>query len=74
MEYEKFNACWIINSDAELKDALSSLRKDKNKLPYTEENINRWLAEIIYGGRNKRDVLNDYTQFIVSGGRYRISS
>jgi hypothetical protein len=25
MEYEKFNACWIINSDAELKDALSSL-------------------------------------------------
>jgi hypothetical protein len=74
MEYEKFNACWIINSDAELKDALSSLRKDKNNLPYTEENVNRWLAEIIYGGRNKRDILNDYTQFIVSGGQYRISS
>jgi UDP-N-acetylglucosamine:LPS N-acetylglucosamine transferase len=73
MEYEKFNACWIINSD-ELKDALSSLRKDKNNLPYTEENVNRWLAEIIYGGRNKRDILNDYTQFIVSGGQYRISS
>jgi UDP-N-acetylglucosamine:LPS N-acetylglucosamine transferase len=74
MEYEKFNACWIINSDAELKDALLSLHRDENKVPYTEENVNRWLAEIIYGGRNKRDILNDYTQFIISGGRYRISS
>jgi hypothetical protein len=74
MEYEKFNACWIINSDAELKDALLSLQKDKNKVPYTEENVNRWLAEIIYGGRDRRDVLNDYTQFIASNGRYRIPS
>ena len=73
MEYEKFNACWIINSDAELKDALFSLLNDKNKVPYTEEDVNSWLAEIIYGGRNKRDVLEDYTQFIVTGGRYRVS-
>ena len=72
MEYEKFNACWIINSDAELKDALFSLLNDKNKVPYTEEDVNSWLAEIIYGGRNKRDVLEDYTQFIVTGGRYRV--
>ena len=74
MEYEEFNACWIINSDAELKNALLSLRDKNYKLPYTDNGVNRWLAEIIYGGRNKRDVLNDYTQFIVSGGQYRISS
>ena len=30
--------------------------------------------EIIYGGRDKRDVLNDYTQFIASGGQNRIMS
>ena len=74
LEYEEFNACWIINSDAELKNALLSLRDKNYKLPYTDNGVNRWLAEIIYGGRNKRDVLNDYTQFIVSGGQYRISS
>ncbi len=66
MEYEKFNACWIINSDEELKDALLSLRNNGNSVPYTKENVDRWLSEIIYGGRDKRDVLNDYEQFIVN--------
>lgn len=66
MEYETFNACWIINSDAELKDALLSLRNNDNAVPYTKENVDRWLSEIIYGGRDKRDVLNDYEQFIVN--------
>jgi hypothetical protein len=66
MEYEAFNACWIINSDEELKDALLSLRNNGNSVPYTKENVDRWLSEIIYGGRDKRDVLNDYEQFIVN--------
>jgi hypothetical protein len=66
MEYEAFNACWIINSDEELKDALLSLRNNGNAVPYTKENVDRWLSEIIYGGRDKRDVLNDYEQFIVN--------
>ena len=74
MEYEKFKACWIINSDDELKNALLSLRNENNKVPYTGKDVDRWLAEIIYGGREKRDVLNDYTQFIVSGGQYRITT
>jgi hypothetical protein len=66
MEYEEFKACWIINSDAELKDALLALRHNKDKVPYAQENVDRWLAEIIYGGREKRDVLDDYEQFIVN--------
>jgi hypothetical protein len=35
-------------------------------LPYADENVNRWLTEIIYGGRPERDVLQDYEQFIVN--------
>jgi hypothetical protein len=35
-------------------------------VPYPKENADRWLSEIIYGGRDKRDVLNDYEQFIVN--------
>jgi hypothetical protein len=66
MEYEEFEACWTINSDDELRDALLALKHNPDKVPYTQENVNRWLAEIIYGGREKRDVLNDYEQFIVN--------
>jgi len=66
MEYEEFGACWIIHDDTELQDALLSLKNRKTKVPYTDEDVNRWLSEIIYGGRGKRDVLKDYEEFIVN--------
>lgn len=65
-EYEQLGACWIIYDEAELKDALLSLQINKTKVPYTEENIKRFLSEIIYGGRGERDVLGDCENFIVS--------
>jgi|LQYC01.1.fsa_nt_gi hypothetical protein len=65
MEYEEFGACWIIHDDNELQDALLSLKNTKTKVPYTDEDVNRWLSEIIYGGRGERDVLKDYEEFIV---------
>lgn len=66
MEYEAFNACWILKSDEELKDALLALSNNRHSVPYTRENVNRWLSEIIFGGRDERDVLKDYEQFIVN--------
>ncbi len=65
-EYEELGACWTIHDEAELKDALLSLQSNEADLPYTEENSNRFLSEIIYGGRGERDVLGDYENFIVS--------
>jgi hypothetical protein len=75
-EYEELGACWTIYDEAELKDALLSLQVNKAKVPYTEENINRFLSEIIYGGRGERDVLGDYEDFIVNhaGNRNRVDS
>jgi hypothetical protein len=66
MEYEEFGACWIIHNDTELQNALLSLKNTKTKVPYTDEDVNRWLSEIIYGGRGERDVLKDYEEFIVN--------
>lgn len=66
MEYEELGACWIIHDDTELQDALLSLKNTKKKVPYTDEHVNRWLSEIVYGGRGERDVLKDYEEFIVS--------
>ena len=74
VEYEEFESCWTINSDEELKAALFSLQHEKEKVPYSRENVNRFLSEIIYGGREKRDVLLDYEQFIISGGKYHVSA
>jgi hypothetical protein len=65
-EYEKLGACWPIHSEMELKKALLSLKDGQKKLPYTDENVNRWLTEIVYGGRPERDVLQDYEHFIVN--------
>jgi hypothetical protein len=65
-EYEKMGACWPIHSEMELKKALLSLKEGQKKLPYTDENVNHWLSEIVYGGRPERDVLQDYEHFIVN--------
>jgi len=65
-EYEELAACWIIHDENELKDALLSLQNNKTKVPYTNDNVNRFLSSIIYGGRSERDVLKDYEDFIVN--------
>jgi hypothetical protein len=36
------------------------------EVPYSAENVNRYLSEVVYGGENTRDVLNNYVQFIVN--------
>ena len=69
MEYEEFGACWTIHDNTELQEALLLLKKNKKNVPYAEEDVNRWLAEIIYGGRAERDVLEDYETFIVNCGK-----
>ena len=70
-QYEESGACWTIHNETELKKALLSLQKNKTKVPYTDENINRFLSEIIYGGRSERDVLGDYESFIVNSALNR---
>ena len=67
-EYEELGACWTIHNETELKDALMSLQTNEADVPYSEENSNQFLSEIIYGGRGKRDVLGDYEKFIVNSG------
>jgi hypothetical protein len=64
MLFEECGACWTIQDEAELENAIQSLRVKRMKMPYAEENVNRFLSEVVYGGRTKRDVLRDYVQFI----------
>ena len=66
VEYEEFKSCWTLNSEMELQNALSSLGANPSAVPYTEEDVNQWLAEIIYGGRGEHDVLESYVDFILN--------
>jgi hypothetical protein len=46
-----------------------TLQKNNTKVPYTDEEVNKWLAEVIYGGQRERDVLRVYEEFIVNCAR-----
>lgn len=64
--YEDFSACWTIHDEPQLQHALQLLRADKNDVPYAQADVDRFLSDIIYGGRQKTDVLKDYEQFIIN--------
>ena len=64
--YEDFGACWIIHDEAQLEHALRLLSANKNNVPYVQSNVDRFLSDIINGGQQKTDVLEDYEQFIIN--------
>ncbi len=64
--FEELGACWIIRNELELKNALVSLQTRKTEVPYNQESVAAFLAEIVYGGDSNRDVLDAYEQFIVN--------
>jgi hypothetical protein len=66
MLFEESGACWTIHNEAELKTALRALQLRKADIPYSDENVDRFLLEVVYGDRNDRDVLEDYVEFIVN--------
>jgi hypothetical protein len=68
-EYEELNACWIIHNEDELTQALCALRDKRKEKPYRDEDVDRFLTEIIYGGKKNKDVLTHYEEFIVSHAR-----
>jgi len=66
MLFEEFGACWTIHNESELEQALHSLQEKKMEVPYSAEDVNRYLSEVVYGGENTKDVLRDYVRFIVN--------
>lgn len=63
--FEEMQACWVIRDESELKKAVAALKKDKTRIPYQEENVERYLSEVIQGGSGEKDVLGRYRDFIV---------
>jgi len=64
--FEELNACWIIHNETELENALRLLQSRKAAVPYSAKDVDNFLLENIFGGRNEKDVLADYEKFIVN--------
>ncbi|MDA9982377.1 hypothetical protein N9H39_06495 [Gammaproteobacteria bacterium] len=60
MLFEKFSACWPVNSDEELISALQSIRDENYTLPYGSEQVSNLQSVVIYDGDITKDVLNEY--------------
>jgi hypothetical protein len=65
-QYEEMGACWTIHDEQELLKAITALQSDHQNVPYAPTNVNSFLAEIVYGGGPRTNVLETYAQFIVS--------
>ena len=67
--FEELGACWTIHDENELKNALTSLQKNKTDMPYEEARVLDYVKQVVYGGRAEKDVLGNYENFIVAHAR-----
>ena len=61
--------CWPIHSVSEMVEVIGSLSDGTAKVPYTEEAVGEFLAEIVYASRGVRDVTQDHLDRIVAFAR-----
>jgi len=64
--YEQYHACWVVNSQDELTDALRQIHSNSAFKPYRQENVDRLLEDAVYAGNKTRDILSDYAELIVN--------
>jgi len=67
--FEELGACWTIHNEIELKEALTSLQKNRADVPYKEAGVEDYLKQVVYGDSVEKDVLENYENFIVAHAR-----
>ena len=60
------NACWTVNNYKELELALMKVKEEPNYKPYYQEDVDKFIDYVVYGGKKDRDVLGNYKDFILS--------
>jgi len=64
MIYEKYGACWTVNNYDELQSALEKKYNQRDYIPYTQNNVDQFLNEVIFNGFDQQDILNSYVDYI----------
>lgn len=62
--FDEYKACWPINNQSELIDAVKILKKDLSYRPYTEKNVDTLFCDIVYTGDKAKDILLNHIEFI----------
>lgn len=65
MIFDVMGACLRVDNYAALKTALRRLYENKDVRPYPEKNVRHLLDYLVLGGVPGRDVLGDYTAFLM---------
>lgn len=65
MLFEQYGACWQVNTQEELEAAIRQLMQNPSYRPYSDQQVEDLLTEVVCGGVEQRDVLGDYSKFIL---------
>ena len=57
---------YLFYNGNDLLKAIEKVRQTPDYLPYKIEDVNLFITDIVYGGVKNRDVLNDYSSFLIS--------
>lgn len=64
MIFERYGACWAVDSIDQLLDALKQTRDAPSYKPYTKCDVDSLLTKIVYNGEMGSDVLAEYQTYI----------
>ena len=64
MIHEQFNASWTLNSEQEVIEAVAKLKENYNFRPYTQNNVDQFINNVVYNGPDD-DVLGAYLNYII---------
>jgi len=62
--WDKMNACWTINSEEKLIDALRDISLNRTYRPYSQHCVDTFINHVVYNGLPERDVLGEYCDLI----------
>ena len=66
MLWNEMGASWTVHSYAEMEKALQKIAAQPDYRPYTNDNVDKFITTVVYGGIRDRDVLGDHANYILS--------
>lgn len=64
--FDQYRACWAVNSEVELVEALEKIRENPGFRSYAQGDVERLFEDVVYAGDRSRDVLGDHADFLLS--------
>ena len=64
--YSEMNACLTVHNYEELETAIMKVQAEPDYRPHSQEDADKFIEYVVYGGKKDRDVLGEYKDFILS--------